>query len=208
METANLPPESVERVAEMCRLRRERQLADQQVWEQDARLRQEQQRFAAELIASLVDEETHARALVLRSENIGFDRLIAQRRAATSAGASSKASHEHIAEVRRSVQAATFRQFWQNRKVGAANFSPSAPEGAELRRNAVTVLRHAYAHSAPPFAADPEDLWKRGVIVPPDFQRGAQATPAAIQLDLPAYHDFALAMRNKYAASKSRPPVL
>lgn len=134
-----------------------------------------------------------------------------------------------------------FRAFWDNHKQqrtrpGAAGAggptmlqSPAAGRGRggspprDRDANSVavwnqltSVMRRAYEYAAPPFAADPEELWRRGVIVPPDLQSGAGtlrssnrpfASDSAVaaevddmiqKLSLPAYHDFSMKVRQRY----------
>ncbi len=66
------------------------------------------------------------------------------------------------------------------------------------------VLRHAYENSAPNFAGDPEEMWRRGITVAPAVQgshmRAGDADRSSIagELQLPAYCDFAMELRHRY----------
>eukprot|EP00756_Hemistasia_phaeocysticola_P053389 Hpha_TRINITY_DN2896_c0_g1::TRINITY_DN2896_c0_g1_i1::g.171502::m.171502 len=65
-------------------------------------------------------------------------------------------------------------------------------------------LRQLYKDSAPPFAADPTELWERGVVLPPDRQMSPQrkalavGLPNAEQLPKESYHEFATRLRRLY----------
>eukprot|EP01065_Artemidia_motanka_P022442 TRINITY_DN26641_c0_g1_i1.p1 TRINITY_DN26641_c0_g1~~TRINITY_DN26641_c0_g1_i1.p1 ORF type:complete len:361 (+),score=117.09 TRINITY_DN26641_c0_g1_i1:47-1129(+) len=85
----------------------------------------------------------------------------------------------------------------------------AAPTDEEQRHisdlnEATRRLRLLYSDSAPPFAADPADLWERGVVLPPDRQLSPQrkalaaGMPVAGQLPSESYHEFAARLRRSY----------
>jgi len=204
IESSALPTDSVERVKEMCRLRRERQVVEHQIWEQDSRVQQEHERFVLEMTSTLEDDEMAARATVSRAEERAFGRLIENARNGAESLAPTNLSEEsrRRQQLQKAVQRSTFRQFWQTHTSGTTIPQNSHDADVRARRDAVAVLRRSYAHSAPKFAADPEDLWRRGITVAPDAQQSACDDKAAQFLHLPAYHEFALTLRSRYAAER------
>ena len=201
--TTKLPPDSVARVMELCRLRRERQAAEHQVWEQDSRLRMEHDQYMAELTCSLEEDEAAARASIVKAFARSYERILEMWTTAS-------ASHRHSGtqetkqrhDLEKRIRQATFRQFWSNHSSSTGFCTSEIDRGVQARRDAVTVLRRSYAHSAPKFASDPEDHWRRGIAVAPDLQHSAAVTGGCNPVSLPAYHEFAMRLRTRYALER------
>jgi hypothetical protein len=205
IEASPLPSDSVARVMEMCKLRRERQVAEHQVWEQDSRVRQEHEKFVSELTGALEDDELAARSIVAKTEQRAFGRIHENAENAASTLRSTMTSEESQRKIalQRQLQRAAFRHFWnQHTSTVPVTSSGSCDADVQARRDAVSVLRRSYAHSAPIFASDPEDLWRRGIAVAPDLQQAACEDPEVQALRLPAYHEFAMTLRSRYARDR------
>ena len=79
------------------------------------------------------------------------------------------------------------------------------------RKKALQLLRKAYEPMVPPFAADPEELWRRGVTVPPSLQEhhldeNPTSTEAVLsrQLMLQGYNDFCAQKKDEYVQAVRR----
>jgi hypothetical protein len=78
-----------------------------------------------------------------------------------------------------------------------SNLADLSSPAAQMHRM-TAVLRRAYTNSAPAFATDPEELWKRGQALPPTAAAAATAPIGVGDIDLPAYHDLGAKLREKY----------
>jgi hypothetical protein len=109
---------------------------------------------------------------------------------------------------------AIFHGFWQQHQMRGNKVEETAEaKEVRLKNQAVNIIRKGFEFSAPPFAADPEDLWRRGITVAPDLQRTAMTDTTkldspqakiAAELQLPPYHEFALRKRHEYAEMVER----
>ena len=200
IEGSMLPSDSITRVMEMCRMRRERQTAEQQVWEQDNRLRFEQERYIHELSAGLEEDEMAARGALSKAQERAWARVVelsnSGKHGLDTTGSDACSRRRNL---ERQYKKATFRAFWKQHDAPTSASARTASD-VQARRDAVMVLRQAYAHSSPQFAANPEDLWRRGVVVAPDAQVPPEHGHSGeqIHVPIPAYHEFALRMRSQY----------
>jgi hypothetical protein len=202
---SHLSPESLERVADMSRLRREREAIAQEAWKQSYRLTAQQESFLLDARMALEEEEETGRAILAKAEAVAFERIIAQKTVPLPGRPSNASTDPDLArrrrQLERQVRATEFRLFCKSNTV-TDRLEPTNSD-VTLRRAAVTVLRKAYEYSAPAFASDLEDLWKRGIAIAPDLQRQGRTNEFTSELELPPYHDFAIEMRNRYSAYKA-----
>lgn len=201
-----LPQDSLDRVSEMCRLRHERETVEQQMWLQSYRLRAEQESFVTAAFNAICDEEEVSRISIGSAQSAAFDRIAEQASEIAPRKASAALSRDdaEISRKRRQLQAQVrcmeFRAFWKQHQASGDSRSLSEDQSALATKRAATiVLRKAYEFSAPKFASDLEDLWKRGLAVAPDLQRQSHTPTIAPDVTPPAYHDFAAEMRHRYA---------
>ena len=218
-DVGSLGRDSLVRIAELSRGRRERMMAEDEFFAQGAQLRETAGDFVLELSRGLVDDEELARTIVVKSEEKAFDRiakLAAEQYETFREDAGTIASIREL-EKRRAKklrrlqklkEQAIFHAYWEtHRERGTKIEETQEAREVRLRLQAVNIVRKAYEYSAPPFAADPEDLWRRGITVAPDLQRNAMADPSrfdspqakiAAELQLAPYHEFALKARHHY----------
>ena len=215
----SLTKESLARIAELSRGRRERMMAEDEFHAQGAQLRETAADFTLELSRGLVDDEELARTIVVKSEEKAFDRVARQfyehneqYREDQSLLYGIKELEERrrkkLKRLQRLKDKAIFHHFWTQHQAGGNTVQETQEsKEARLKTQAVNIMRKAFEYSAPPFAADPEDLWRRGITVAPDLQRNAMAdntkldspqAKIAAELQLPPYHEFALKKRHEY----------
>lgn len=79
------------------------------------------------------------------------------------------------------------------------------PNSQEAQMHRMTaVLRRAYENSAPQFATDPEELWKRGQALPPTAATSTTIGSQPGEFDLPAYHELGKKLRDQYRKHQSQ----
>eukprot|EP01062_Namystynia_karyoxenos_P064167 TRINITY_DN57060_c0_g1_i1.p1 TRINITY_DN57060_c0_g1~~TRINITY_DN57060_c0_g1_i1.p1 ORF type:complete len:331 (+),score=84.60 TRINITY_DN57060_c0_g1_i1:77-1069(+) len=184
---------------------------------------------AAGVLSDLADEETLGRRLAGRTEESARAEIVEAERAARDIASGSKEkrrlARRRRKELRRleELKQREFHRAWLASRRAAERGAPLPPpeptpaeaaamlaEVEEQRRRVTEVntatrrLRMLYSDSAPPFPADPSELWARGVVLPPERQLSPQRKARAAGLEgaerLPAesYHEFATRLRRAY----------
>lgn len=214
VDVGALPQDSLMRIAEMSRARRQRAMAEEEVWAEQVKFRDEANSLLAQSINAVADEEALAREVARKSEDKAFDRLmkVFEDELDRNRGESEKLKRIHMLEKRRDkklrqleqeLHRESFRSFWSSKAAHPVETRP-ANDRTTLANQTTTTLRHAYQFSAPLFATDPEEFWRRGVTIAPDLQRSmgvranADGDGIGEELNLPAYHELALKLRAKY----------
>jgi hypothetical protein len=222
----DLPPESVARIVAMCRSRRERVLADEEVHAQNIRLQDESATFLRQMILGLEEEEATMRTGLIKTEERGAVAIARQMEDSARVFEQQLEALRQRRNVERMVQLKKkrlqqeldhekFRAFWKQHH--ADRPTSDVEEKDKMWNRLMPLVRRAYEYAAPPFATDPEELWCRGVVVPPDLQSSSSRVPRRAadvrtltgsdevsellqnELKLPAYHDFGMKLRQQYS---------
>jgi hypothetical protein len=216
VDVSNLPPDSILRVAEMTRARRARLLAEEETWAQEGTFGDKEDEFAQQELRLIMADEDTARSALHRTEEKARDRILrsfAENELLKSEAVGDRRQRQQFEKLRQremkslndDLKRKAFYAFWEKERSSGskATHSHSQRSGSERpldRVNEATmILRMAYHHSVPPFTTDPEEVWRRGVTVAPDFQH---QDPVGAELNLPRFHEYAARMRNKFMESQ------
>lgn len=214
VDISALSKDSLERVAELSRRRREQLLQEE---DEEVKMQEqkgiaagernemaEDERLEREQLIRLEEKERDAlrkrgdsHSIKQKLENFNRVRLLEERR--------DKKIRALQQEIAREVFRATWQAPTEHRHSPRPHMLSSSPQLRQQgMREATILLRHAHEYAVPPFATDPEECWGRGVTVAPDLQHGAIGTSDLSKAKLPSYHELGAVLRQKFAEAKGR----
>lgn len=218
IDVSSLPPDSILRVAEMTRARRARLLAEEETWAQEGTFGDKEDEFAQQELRLIMADEDTARSALNRTEEKARDRILrsfAENELLKSEATVDRRQRQQFEKLRQremrslndDLKRKAFYAFWEKERATGSHAAHFQSHRSGLDRSvdrvneATMILRMAYHHSVPPFTTDPEEVWRRGVTVAPDFQH---QDPLGAELSLPRFHEYAARMKNKFEESQRR----
>jgi len=153
------------------------------------RLQDDNAAFLRQIINGLADEEATMRQQLVKTEERAAVTVSRQMEDSARAFEQQLEALRQRRNVERALQLKKkrlqqeldhekFRAFWKHRN-SAVRDDGTLDDKERMWNRVMPLVRKAYEYSAPAFATDVEELWCRGVVVPPDLQSAGTATRRA-----------------------------
>jgi hypothetical protein len=220
VSTSTLPEDSLQRIAELVQRRREQSAVGaapasptSTAASPDSSAKAALQRDRAVVIA----EESSGREVILAAQAKGMERIEQILAEDGTKVAAMKAKMIRVQALERARQAElkrladlqrreSFLAFWNNIDRSCLDGNVGHKDRAAINEG-TEALAAAYEASLMPFATDPEEFWKRGVVIPPEAEQ-----PVLIHspkfgktpVSAPTYHDFAASLQERYKAHREQ----
>lgn len=226
LDASSISEDTRARVAAMLKSRRDRMMEEEREFLENLRNDEANASFTREIAGTLTEDEQTARLIVKKQCDKAFERIVKtfdEQFQHLAAGMLTLRQQKEIEASRdkklraleKELNRERFYLYWdmhqQQRndmlRHGVFAGSPkrdkngqeadvTSPEAQMHRMTA--ILRRAYENSAPQFATDPEELWKRGQALPPTAASSRTVGAKQNEFDLPAYHELGKQLREKY----------